>query len=246
MSPDDLYRFIAKRRSIRKFDQSPLTEDEQSSFRTFLKEIRPLFPGIRVEMKIFTADEFKGLLRGNAPYFLAFFSEPKEGYLANAGFMLQQADLYLSANNFGNCYRGLAKLAKGADDPTGLEFVISTSFGRSTGNVHRSGAGEFDRRPADEISSVKGMDDLIEAARLAPSSVNNQSWYFTGGDGTIHAYAANGLIGQNLNKINVGIALCHIWLAAVHSGRAAEASMDPAGQKQTVKGHSYVTSMKIA
>jgi len=245
MSADDLYQFITKRKSVRKYGPGPLGEDELSRFRSFLKEIKPLFPGIKVEMKVFSAEEFKGLLRSNAPHFLAFFSEPKEGYLANAGFMLQQADLYLSANNIGNCYQGLAKLTKGADAPAGLEFVISTSFGRPVGNVHRSGVGEFDRRPADEISSVKGMDDLIEAARLAPSSVNNQSWYFTGGDGTIHAYAAKGLIGQDMNKINVGIALCHIWLAVVHSGRTAEASMDPAGQEQPVKGHSYVASMKL-
>ena len=43
---------------------------------------------------------------GEAPHFLAFFSEVKDGYAANAGFMMQQMDLFLSANGIGSCWQG--------------------------------------------------------------------------------------------------------------------------------------------
>jgi hypothetical protein len=89
------------------------------------------------------------------------------------------------------------------------------------------------------------MDDIMEAARLAPSGINNQSWYFTGGEGVIHAYAQRSLIGENMNRINVGIALCHIWLAAEHAGRTVGFSDDGEGSGNAPKGYSYIATVNV-
>lgn len=76
-----------------------------------------MFPGIRTGTRAFDNKEVKGMLKIDAPHFLVFFSEPEEGYLVNAGFMLQQLDLYLSAKGIGSCYQGTAKTVKGVEVP---------------------------------------------------------------------------------------------------------------------------------
>jgi hypothetical protein len=55
----------------------------------------------------------------------------------------------------------------------------------------------------------------LEAARLAPSGINAQNWYFAAENGKIHCYRkkANPILGFIYNKlacIDMGIALCHI------------------------------------
>ncbi|MCE5296364.1 MAG: nitroreductase [Euryarchaeota archaeon] len=246
MTVNDLYPFIFRRKSIRKFLPGPLDESELSSIRSFMDVVKPLHPEIRTEMRMIEAKDLRGLLRTDAPYNITFCSEPKEGYLANAGFMLQQVDLFLSANGFGNCYQGMAKPVKGIVPPPGLEFVISTSFGRPAVELHRGSVAEFNRKAIDMISTVNGMDDIMEAARLAPSGVNNQSWFFTGGEGKIHSYFRRSLIGENMNQINVGIALCHIWIAAEHSGRKVEFADVEEGYASAPSRYSYIITVKVS
>jgi hypothetical protein len=104
---------------------------------------------------------------------------------------------------------------------------------------------EFKREPLTKISSVKGHQDIMEAVRLAPSGVNNQSWFFTGDDGTIHAYSERSMITDRMNRINVGIALNHMYLAATHFGKQVQ--MLPPGQlgAEKLKGYEHVASMKL-
>jgi nitroreductase len=155
MTENDIHPYIFKRRSIRKFIAGPLDEQALSMVRSYMGKVRPLNPDIRTEMRIFDEKDVKGLLRTDASQYIAFFSEAKEGYLANAGFMLQQVDLFLSANGLGNCYQGMAKPVKGIDSPAGLEFVIFTSFGRPAVELHRKSVSEFNRKTIDKISTVK-------------------------------------------------------------------------------------------
>ena len=61
----------------------------------------------------------------------------------------------------------------------------------------------------------EGNDERLESARLAPSAVNAQNWYFVAEDGRIHCYRkkASPLLGFFYNKlhcIDMGIALLHI------------------------------------
>ncbi|MFA5313944.1 MAG: nitroreductase family protein [Methanomassiliicoccales archaeon] len=245
MTENDLYPFIFKRRSIRNYLPGPMDGSELSTVRSFMSGVKPLHPEIKTEMRVIDAKDLRGLLRTDAPYYIAFYSDPKEGYLANAGFMLQQVDLFLSVNGFGNCYQGMAKPVKGIVPPPGLKFVISTSFGRPATELHRGSVSEFNRKNIDKISTVMGMDDIMEAARLAPSGVNNQSWFFTGGNGVINAYAKSSLIGNNMNQINVGIALCHIWIAAEHAGMSAEFSDDGEGSGNIPKGFHYIATVNV-
>jgi hypothetical protein len=119
------------------------------------------------------------------------------------------------------------------------------AFGRSTEPVHRHSIAEFKRKPIPDITDIKGADAILEAARLAPSGTNNQSWYFTGGNGIIHAHSAKSLVLDSMNRVNVGIALCHMWLAATHEGKQVEFVIDRTTEAAPPKGFAYNASMML-
>jgi nitroreductase len=243
MGQDELYETIFRRRSVRKYAPDPLGPDALAKISSFMTGLRPAFPGIRTELKFMNNADVQGMFKVDAPHFLVMFSEAKEGYLANAGFMLQQMDLFFSANDIGSCWQGGPKLvgkAKGASD---LEYVISIAFGNPSGDPHRKNQSEFKRKKLVEITNIDGYENILEAARLAPSAANNQPWYFTAGNGTIQVHKAKSLILDRMNRISAGIATCHLWLAAVHSGGTPEIVIEKSGEASSPKGYSYVASI---
>jgi nitroreductase len=237
-----LYQVIFRRKSVRDYD-GPMEKGELEKVSSFIAQLRPLVEGIPTETRVLSSGEVRGMLRADAPHFLAFFSEAHEGYLVNAGFMLQQADLYLSASGFGSCWLGVTKPQRGLKGPPGMEFVITLAFGRPSGDAHRHSISEFDRKALPEISDAGDSRDILEAARLAPSAMNAQPWFFTVRDGTIRAYSNRSAMFDRLNRIDAGIALCHLWLAAAHQGKEAEFSMSDPGD--VPRGRSFIASMTM-
>jgi hypothetical protein len=134
---------------------------------------------------------------------------------------------------------------KGVIGPAGLEFIIALAFGRPTEGHQRSDVSEFKREPLAKITSVKGSDPYFEAARLAPSAMNNQPWYFSRNDGTIEAFSAKSPLLNKMNHISLGIAICHIWLAALHDGKTVEFINEVRADLKSLKGYSYVISLTM-
>jgi len=199
---------IRKRKSIREYDLNPLDADTLDMVRAKIKETKPLYPNINYTVKI--VNKTKGMFGVKAPHYLIFGSEEKKGAYENIGFVGQQLDLFLSASGLGSCWLGMAKPEE--MEAAILPFVICMSFGKPTEPLHRE-LSEFKRKPLADIS--EGNDERIEAARLAPSGMNAQNWYFVAESGKIHCYRnkTNPLLGFMLNKlgsIDMGIALCHI------------------------------------
>ncbi len=190
-------------------------------------------------------DEIKGMFRADAPHYLVLFSEEKEGYQANAGFMLQQMDLYLSSKGLGCCWQGGPKPVKSSREVSGMTYVILLAFGRASEDVHRKDISEFKRDPLEKITDIKEGKELLEPARLAPSAMNNQPWYFSGTKDKFNAYGARSLMLGDMNQVSVGIALCHIWLAAENSGRTIEIVNDPSAKDGAPKGRSYIGTVIV-
>lgn len=239
---EELYQAMFSRRSVRKYEQESLDAATMERVTTFTASMRPLFPGIRTELRFMGPDDVKGMFKVTAPHYLAIFSEKKPGFEANAGFLLQQADLFLSSIGLGSCWQGGPKPVRGMRQLSGLDFVIMLAFGRPAEPVHRERSG-FKRRAVSEISDLTGNVDILEAARIAPSGMNNQSWYFTGSDGTIDAHVARSAVTDGMNRVNVGIALAHIWLAAEHEGRQASFTIDEG--RRSPRGYAYVASVRL-
>lgn len=132
-----------------------------------------------------------------------------------------------------------------------LEFIILIAFGTPREPLHRSKASEFNRKSLTEITDIKEADELIEAARLAPSATNSQPWFFTGnGDTVIHAYPVKPgflrkiLIGKYI-PIDMGIVLYHLQVAGEHFGRKTEIIQDETTRKNPPKNYEYMASLKF-
>lgn len=173
MEKPDLYSTIFKRKSIRKYDLTPLDENRLNKIKDHLQTLEPLHEDIEIEFKILSPDMVKRRMMRKAPHYIAVFSDVKEGYLTNVGFMLQQMDLFLSANGLGTCWQGIPTLKKEAIESSSLEFVILMPFGKANETLHRTSSSQFKRNPLKEISDIEGADDLLEAARFAPSAGND-------------------------------------------------------------------------
>jgi len=199
---------IRSRKSIRKYDPEPLDAATIEKVLGQIETLRPLYEDIRYTVEI--VDKAKGLLNVKAPHYLIFRSEEKDGSYENIGFIGQQMDLFFSGSGLGSCWLGAAKPEKKPE--SALPHVIGMAFGRPDEPLHRD-VSDFKRKSKAEIS--EGDDERIEAARLAPSAVNAQNWYFIAENGLIHCYRKKsgsllGFIYDKLHCIDLGIALCHI------------------------------------
>ncbi|AET69311.1 hypothetical protein Desor_3858 [Desulfosporosinus orientis DSM 765] len=249
MTSLQLYNAIFRRKSIRKYDMAPLPGDILLKLKEYANCAKPLDESIRYEFAFLGSADVKNLLPIKAPHYICLYSEKKDNYLMNSGFLLQQIDLYLSHSNLASCWLGMAKPAKGIPMlMNGLEFVIMLAFGNTTEPIHRNNTSEFKRKNLSEISSVVGGDELLEPVRLAPSASNTQSWFFSGDLDviTVSRKKLNLLKAQvygKMNQIDIGIALFHLWLSLDHQGKAVNFDFD----KDTAPtGYDFMVKVKIS
>lgn len=215
---------IKRRKSIRKYIMEPLAEKTLVDLREQFTKIVPLYPEINYSIDI--VSKTKGLFGIAAPHYLVFYSQEKEGYLENIGYIGQHISLYLTKNGIGSCWLGMAKPKDVGDYP----FVICMAFGNPGEELYRSLA-EFNRKRIEEISS--GEDERLEAARLAPSGMNHQNWNFVAEDGLIHCYIKKNMM-MRLATIDIGIALAHI------SAESERFSFSKADNAQHIDKHIYI------
>jgi nitroreductase len=253
MEITDYYDVIFKRRSVKKYDQTPLDEKTLEEISNQIKSLKPLYDNIKTEVKIIPLGQVE-TKKKQSPHYMVVFSEPKGNYLVNTGYMLQQMDLFLSGNDIGSCWQGSPRPKEDILKNSDLEFIIVMSFGKpkKSKELHREGASEFKRKPLSEISMVKGADKILEAARLAPSAGNSQPWFFTGDENMIHAYGSKPYAVkehkapkvQKYNTISIGIAIYHLQVALEHFGKKTEIVSDENAKINAPENYEYVVSLK--
>lgn len=248
MTENQLYETIFQRRSIRKYDMAPLPTQALDELKQFAGSVKPFDSTIKYEFVYLNTQDVKNLLPIKAPHYICIYSEKKDHYLMNAGFLLQQIDLYLSTNHLASCWLGMAKPTKQVpEQQNGLEFVIMLAFGNSMEPVHRESTAEFNRKSMSEITNIKGADILLEPVRLAPSASNTQTWYFSGSqDEIIVSREKLNIIKAKLyakmNQIDSGIALYHLCLSLDHQGKGAEFEFNNAS---VPSGNEYMVTVKV-
>ncbi|MGC9517416.1 MAG: nitroreductase family protein [Methanomicrobiales archaeon] len=251
METTEFYSTIFKRKSVRNYDPNPLEQEVIEKVNNFIESLIPLFHDIKTEVKIIQGDQVKSFIpQKKAPHYIAVFSQEKEGYLTNIGYMMQQMDLFLSSQGLGSCWQGIPKPVKTVINSSSLKFVIVMAFGPPKETLHRTDISQFKRKPLKEITSINGKEKLLEPVRLAPSATNSQPWYFTGDDQLIHAYCKklNFLKAKLLakwNKIDMGIALYHLKVSANHQGQKVEIYHDQDAEDNSPDGYYYTASVKI-
>lgn len=199
---------IAKRKSIRKYQATELDASTLARIQEKITELTPLYADI--PYKITISNQVRRAFGINAPHYLLFYTEQNAKAAQNIGFLGQQLDLYFSAHSIGACWVGMAKSELSTESK--LPFAIAIAFGFPNEPLHRD-ISQFKRKTLPEISS--GSDPRLNAARLAPSGINAQGWFFIAEQGNIHCYykKQNALLGRflgDLGQMDLGIALWHI------------------------------------
>lgn len=200
--------YIEKRRSVRKYKAELLDKEILDKIQRKIDNVKPLFTDVAYSATI-VPQKFPPK-KQNAPYFLILRGEQSEKGLENVGFIGQQISLYLTELGIGSYFR------MGQPENIGnslLPYIICIAFGKPDEPLLRDKS-EFKRKNLSEISD--GNDKRLEYARLAPSGLNAQDWYFSASNGQIHCYRKKPkfilkAIKSKLNPIDMGIALAHIY-----------------------------------
>lgn len=211
-----LSKTIYTRKSIRSYKDNAVDNFTVKQILDFCNQARPLYHDITVRFEVVDKENVKCMFPWRPLQYLAVFSEEKNGYLENVGFLLQQADLFIQSLGLGSCWLGLSKVDSKTKNNNldGLKFVIMLCFGYPN-DEFRKDVSEFKRKDPQKISDI--VDERLEPARLAPSAINTQPWFFAHDNGVIHTYqntrALRHLFLKELNRIDTGISLAHMYVS---------------------------------
>lgn len=250
MEKTDIYNTIFRRKSIKRYDLNPLDNEILNDIADEIDKLKPLLPDINTDIKIISSEDVKTRMMKKAPHYIAVFSEEKDGYLTNLGYMLQQMDLLLSANGIGTCWQGIPTIKDKILKGSALKFVILMAFGRATEPLYRDNINEFKRKDLEMISDIQVTDqnrEILEAARLAPSATNSQAWFLSGDDRVIDVYSAKpnfirSLIAKKYIPIDAGILIYHVMVAAEYHQKNPEIVFKSNMNK---KGFTYHASINL-
>lgn len=228
----DLVSQIFTRKSCRKYLDEKI---DMTPIHQFMSSVKPLIPEINYSYKILTRDEVSLKTIWSAPYYLAIYSDKKENYKLNVGFIFQQLSLYMQSLNIGSCWVGMGSVKE--KNP---KFVILISFGKS--NDLKRDMDEFKRKSLSKISEVE--DEKLKVAQLAPSAINSQPWYFKHTNEGYDVFKVKyNIVKRKIldkwNDIDVGIALAHIYVSNQDTFQFEFKN------KSDMKGYAYVGSLKI-
>lgn len=217
----DYYKMLFKRKSFHLFrGADEISTDEVAGLEGFLKTVKPLDKNIYTDIRIVPESETT-CTRG-AQYCILFYSEPRENYLRNIGYIGEQIDLYLASKDIGSLWFGIGKPKQAP--PDGMEFVIMMAISKMPSGQFRKDMFKAKRKPLSEIWE----GDLLPAAnivRFAPSACNTQPWIVTYKDNKLLIYrykkpGKRGIMPADkvgfYNRIDIGIFLLFLETCLAH------------------------------
>ena len=220
----ELYNMIFKRKSFhlfRNIEEQPLSDTELADIIDAYQRFDPLYPEIRTEIRIVPADETT--CKRQEEYCILLYSEKKDGYLQNIGYLGEQLDLYLVSKNIGTLWFGIGKVAETSYD--GLDFVIMIAIRKVNDNARfRKNMFSSKRKPVEEFWEGETVEGVSEIVRFTPSACNSQPWLVRNeNDLRVYRYKKPGKRGimpadmvSYYNRIDMGIFMCFLELCLLH------------------------------
>lgn len=229
---------IQIRHSVRNYDNSLLSDEIINKIENYINNVdNPFDKKIRIKLirKDNSNKELKlgtyGVIKG-ANYFLAAACEKDDLSLISLGYTLEKVILYCTSLGLGTVWLGgtfnkgeFSKTMNLTENeilpivcPVGYEgckkSIIATLFGDNSKK----------RKEFNEICFHKNFNTPLEydnageyfmpleMLRLSPSAINKQPWRILKEENNIHFYLSSN---KEINKIDMGIALCHFHLTAI-------------------------------
>lgn len=240
---EELYEMILKRKSFRRFDETlSISSDEMQKIEQQLNQLLPLQNNIRIEFRI--VEKSKTTCK-RGEYCLLIYSQQKELFLINAGYMLEQMDLFLASIDIGVCWYGFGK----ADimQRNGLDFIIMLALGKSRPEDFRKDITKSRRKPSEAIWNGAFDEDIVRLIRYAPSSCNMQPWRVVSAKNEIKIYRTtevNSIMPVNkrpfYNSIDMGVFLCFLEILLMHSHYRYNRILHDKGNEEQISNEGYM------
>ena len=221
---NNLYEMVFKRKSFhlfRNIGSEHITSEELSDIEKEFSQLKPLIEDIKVKIKIVKKES---ILRGQE-YCILFYSEKKDNYLQNIGYLGEQLDLYLVSKNIGTLWFGIGKPDEKELD--GLDFVIMIAIAKVDSEAKfRKDMYKSKRKELSEIWSGDKYLDIANIVRFAPSACNTQPWKVEASEKEIKVFryrkeGKRGIMPKDrvvyYNQIDIGIFLCFMDLCLEHN-----------------------------
>lgn len=249
----DVEQAVRSRYSIRSYDGRSLNPQDLQDILTYAQTIRnPLGPEARwvhlgeEKLSGMTLGTY-GVIRGARDYLAAII--PEDPHAPEAlGYAFEELVLFAASKGLGTCWLGGTfrkdAFARLLDLQPGEVFPILSPIGYTaqkpslTERVMRRSVRARKRLPmakilftADGTASLhpERLGDYqkpMEMLQLAPSAVNRQPWRVTYDGQAFHFYEEPSMpsVPWDLQRLDVGIAICHFHLSALQMGLAGQIS----------------------
>ena len=221
---EQLYKMVFKRKSFHIFKNTLIiSEEELAQIETAFLECKPLIPEIKVSMKIVPAAATT--CKRGQEYCILLYSEKKEGYLPNIGYLGQQLDLILASMNIGALWFGIGKTDVRSDGE--LDFVIMIAIAKMEETKFRKNMFKSKRKPIEEIWFGEYYLEAANIARFAPSACNTQPWIVESNEQELRVFrykkpGKRGIMPADkvsfYNRIDIGIFLLILEVSLKHEG----------------------------
>ena len=215
-----LYEMIFKRKSFhlfRNIGNEHITDNELKDIEEQFNKFKPLIDDINVKIKI--VKNSTTCKRGQE-YCILFYSEKKENYLQNIGYLGEQLDLYLVSKKIGTLWFGIGKVEEKQLD--GLDFVIMIAIAKvDSPDKFRKDMYKSKRKELKEIWNGDSYLDIASIVRFTPSACNTQPWIVDSSVNELKIYryrkeGKRGIMPKDrviyYNQIDIGIFLCFLEL----------------------------------
>ena len=242
----ELLKTIMERKSVRTVDGKPVSAEDRKKLEQYIATIENPF-GIPVRFVLLDAKEHglsSPVLNGESLYVAGMVGKAPHAEEA-FGFSFEKLVLYAWSLRIGTTWIGgtmkreLFEKAAGVEDGEMMPCVSPLGYPAKKHSIKetmmRKGVGADLRMPAEKIffdgtwdqglpaEKQAAITDLIEMVRWAPSAVNKQPWRIIVSDQEYHFYEKRdrGYSGEktgDLQKIDVGIALCHFIMGMEEHG----------------------------
>ncbi len=253
----DLLKTIKGRKSVRTFDGQPLRDEDRACIEAYLPTVTNPF-GVPVRFVLLDAEEHglsSPVISGESLYIAGKVDKVALADVA-FGYAFEKLVLYAWSLGIGTTWIGgtmkreLFEQAAGVSGGEMMPCVSPLGYPAKRRSIRealmRRGVGADARMPAEKIffdgawdvglpaEKQKGIADLIEMVRWAPSAVNKQPWRIIVTEQGFHFYEKRdkGYVSDrtgDIQKVDVGIALCHFVMGLEEQGVTPEVTVSDPG-----------------
>ncbi len=265
-----IYDAAMARRSVRTFDGRPLAQEDREKLEAFIETLENPF-GVPVQLFLMDAGEHglkSPVVSGEKLYVAGTVEKVPHGEEAY-GYVLETLLLYAQSLGIGSVWIGgtmkreVFEKAVGLTPDKRMPCVSPLGYPAKKMSVRevimRKGVGADERKKPQELFfdgdfgkplDIEGeTEKLLEAVRRAPSAVNRQPWRIVLRDGLWHFYEKKdkGYVSDavgDMQKVDLGIALCHFMLSAQEEGFAPMLTVSDPGV-ESPDGMEYIASVSL-